>query len=104
MSAYRNNDPNEWADKRRAAMERAKQIREERKNASADGATFQPQINKRPSYLGSRRKFPLTSILLLQNYVLIDFNTNTLGSSDALDALTSKAQSRNSGQRQGGAT
>ena len=51
MSAYRN-DPNEWADKRRAAMERAKQIREERKNASGEGATFQPQINKRPSYLG----------------------------------------------------
>ena len=29
----KSNDPNEWADKRRAAMERAKQIREERKAA-----------------------------------------------------------------------
>ena len=51
MSAYRNNDPNEWADKRRAAMERAKQIREERKNASAEGATFQPQTDPLPLLL-----------------------------------------------------
>jgi hypothetical protein len=51
MNYNKSNDPNEWADKRKAAMERAKQIREERKSATVGEATFQPHINKRPSYL-----------------------------------------------------
>lgn len=103
----KSNDPNEWAVKRRVAMERAKQIREDRKAASgtlishyffvyfnnmtafqpnsppihtihtlfctlipSGDATFNPQINKRPSYL------------------------NNVNSSDALDALTTNAVSR----------
>jgi len=49
------NDPQDWANKRKAAVERAKQLREERKNGSvSDNATFQPQVNKRPSYLDNR--------------------------------------------------
>ncbi len=55
--SLRGNDPQEWAMKRRAAVERAKQLREERKNGANvvdDNATFQPVVNKRPSYLDSR--------------------------------------------------
>ena len=55
--SLRGNDPQEWAMKRRAAVERAKQLREERKNGANivdDNSTFQPVINKRPSYLDSR--------------------------------------------------
>ena len=51
----KSNDPTEWADKRRAAMERAKQIREERKSAALGEMTFKPQINKRPSYLDDKQ-------------------------------------------------
>lgn len=53
------NDPQDWANKRKAAVERAKQLREERKNGGGnnnDNATFQPQINKRPSYLDKDRQ------------------------------------------------
>lgn len=49
------NDPQEWANKRKAALERAKQLREERKNGIVnDDATFTPTVNKRPSYLNNR--------------------------------------------------
>jgi len=49
------NDPQEWANKRKAALERAKQLREERKNGTvSDDATFTPTVNKRPSYLNNR--------------------------------------------------
>ena len=49
------NDPQDWANKRKAAVERAKQLREERKNGAVnDNATFTPQVNKRPSYLDNR--------------------------------------------------
>lgn len=38
-----------------AAVERAKQLREERKNGQVDdSATFTPQVNRRPSYLDNR--------------------------------------------------
>jgi uncharacterized C2H2 Zn-finger protein len=37
-------DPTEWANKKKAAMERAKQLREERKNAVNENDTFQPQL------------------------------------------------------------
>lgn len=56
MNYNKSNDPNEWADKRKAAMERARQIREERKSAAVGEATFQPQVNKRPSYLDHNRQ------------------------------------------------
>eukprot|EP01038_Epipyxis_sp_PR26KG_P007853 gene7853-10661_t len=46
-------NPVEWANKRKAAIERAKQIKEEKKNGVMNGEeyTFAPQVNKRPSYL-----------------------------------------------------
>eukprot|EP01036_Dinobryon_divergens_P022146 gene22146-30382_t len=49
-------DPVEWANKRKAAVERAKQLREERKNGINDAEThsFTPQLNKRPSYLSNK--------------------------------------------------
>lgn len=46
-------DPTEWANKKNAAVERAKQIRAERKNGNLNEEmpSFTPQVNKRPSYL-----------------------------------------------------
>eukprot|EP01040_Poterioochromonas_malhamensis_P023289 gene23289-28507_t len=38
-------DPTEWANKKKAQLERAKQLREERKNAISSNDTFTPQIN-----------------------------------------------------------
>eukprot|EP01039_Chlorochromonas_danica_P008185 gene8185-9029_t len=42
-------DPTEWANRRKAAVERAKQIREERKNVLHEGDTFAPSINPKRS-------------------------------------------------------
>eukprot|EP01037_Dinobryon_pediforme_P023822 gene23822-25396_t len=49
-------DPVDWANKRKAAVERAKQLREERKSGINDSEshTFTPQLNKRPSYLSNK--------------------------------------------------
>ena len=48
-------DPQEWANKRKAAMERARQIREARANEGVDeNHTFKPTLTKRPSYLDKR--------------------------------------------------
>lgn len=57
----------EWAMKRKAAVERAKQLREERKNGLTGNAddipTFTPQVNRRPSYLDNRPADALDSAL-----------------------------------------
>ena len=50
-------DPTAWANKRKAAMERAKMIREQRKAGNSEMTeehTFKPTTNKRPSYLDKR--------------------------------------------------
>eukprot|EP01032_Pedospumella_encystans_P019578 gene19578-22261_t len=45
-------DPVAWANKRKAAIENAKKLREARKNGEQeDTPSFTPQVNKRPSYL-----------------------------------------------------
>lgn len=44
-------DPNDWAAKKKAAVEKAKQLREARAQAVDENHTFQPTINKRPQYL-----------------------------------------------------
>mmetsp|Transcript_13732 Transcript_13732/g.14294 ORF Transcript_13732/g.14294 Transcript_13732/m.14294 type:complete len:240 (+) Transcript_13732:1281-2000(+) len=54
MSRVTKSDPNDWAKKRKEAMDRAKQLREERKHGIGEvdeNHTFKPQINKRPQYL-----------------------------------------------------
>mmetsp|Transcript_23177 Transcript_23177/g.33989 ORF Transcript_23177/g.33989 Transcript_23177/m.33989 type:complete len:613 (+) Transcript_23177:219-2057(+) len=54
MSGRSRADPNDWARKRKEAIERAKQLREERKsgnNELDENYTFKPQVNKRPQYL-----------------------------------------------------
>lgn len=55
MSSRNKADPNDWAKKRKEAIDRAKQLREERKSGNVDldeNYTFKPQVNKRPQYLG----------------------------------------------------
>lgn len=65
------NDPNEWANKKKAAVERAKQLRQDRLQA-AESHTFKPQINERPSYLDKQRPS----------------NSNAMEVGDSLDSLT----------------
>ena len=48
-------DPNAWAEKQRAAKARAQAIRDARSEKLVDDDhTFQPALNKRPSYLDKR--------------------------------------------------
>lgn len=66
------NDPNEWANKKKAAVERAKQLRQERLQGGGGGEshTFKPQINERPAYLDKQR------------------SSNAMEVGDSLDSLT----------------
>eukprot|EP00595_Chromulina_sp_UTEXLB2642_P002413 CAMPEP_0196761346 /NCGR_PEP_ID=MMETSP1095-20130614/545_1 /TAXON_ID=96789 ORGANISM="Chromulina nebulosa, Strain UTEXLB2642" /NCGR_SAMPLE_ID=MMETSP1095 /ASSEMBLY_ACC=CAM_ASM_000446 /LENGTH=587 /DNA_ID=CAMNT_0042110753 /DNA_START=13 /DNA_END=1776 /DNA_ORIENTATION=+ len=49
-------DPTEWANRRKAAVERARLKREELKSGiTQDEHTFAPQINKRPAYLDTNK-------------------------------------------------
>lgn len=54
----RGNDPVAWANQRKAAIERAKQLREARKSGinDAEGLNFTPQLTKRPSYLAEKSR------------------------------------------------
>ena len=53
--SLKNQDPTEWANKRKAAIERARQIRENREREGVDeNHTFKPTLTKRPSYLDKR--------------------------------------------------
>lgn len=52
-------DPNEWANKRKEAMDRAKEMRENRLGGNDEVESHKPEINKRPSYLDKVK--PLTT-------------------------------------------
>ena len=56
--SIRRPDPNDWAAKRKAKIEQAKLIKEERLNnlVNQEEYTFAPQINKRPGYLTDSAK------------------------------------------------
>lgn len=58
MSSRPRRDPSDWANKRKEAMERAREMRENRLGGNDEVVSHKPEINKRPSYLDKEKPIP----------------------------------------------